>query len=132
MGRLLILLLDTHALLWWWIKDTRLSMRAQKAIADENNTVLVSAASAWEIATKYRIGKLPDAKNAVSDFAKLINEDGFSHLAVAYQHALMAGGFDHDHRDPFDRILAAQAIVEGAYLVTCDKLIKQFKPKCYW
>ena len=72
------LLLDTHALLWWWKDDPRLSKRAAAAIADEANTVLVSAASAWEIATKHRIGKLPGADNALREFNELITADGFS------------------------------------------------------
>ena len=126
------LLLDTHALLWWWKDDPRLSKRAAKAIADEANTVLVSAASAWEIATKHRIGKLPGAEHAISEFNQLIVADGFAHLAVSFQHAIKAGGFAIEHRDPFDRMLAAQAIIEGATLVTNDAAMKQFRAKCFW
>lgn len=126
------LLLDTHALLWWWKDDPRLSKRAVAAIADEANSVLVSAASAWEIATKHRIGKLPGAENAVGKFNELIVADGFSQLAVSYQHALKAGGFDTKHRDPFDRMLAAQSIIEGATLVSDDAAMKLFRVKCFW
>ena len=126
------LLLDTHALLWWWKDDPRLSKRAATAITDEANTVLVSAASAWEIATKHRIGKLPGAERAVRKFNELISADGFSHLAISFQHALKAGGFDIGHRDPFDRMLAAQAIIEGATLVTDDATLKLFRVKCFW
>ena len=126
------LLLDTHALLWWWKDDPRLSKRAATAITDEANTVLVSAASAWEIATKHRIGKLPGAESAVRKFNELISADGFSHLAISFQHALKAGGFDIGHRDPFDRMLAAQAIIEGATLVTDDATLKLFRVKCLW
>ena len=126
------LLLDTHALLWWWKDDPRLSKRAATAIADESNTVLVSAASAWEIATKHRIGKLSGAASALREFNELIVADGFSHLAVSYQHALKAGGFDIEHRDPFDRMLAAQSIIEGATLVTDDATMKLFRAKCFW
>ena len=126
------LLLDTHALLWWWKDDPRLSKRAAKAIADEANIVLVSAASAWEIATKHRIGKLPGAESAIRDFNELIVVDGFGHLAVSYQHAIKAGGFDIVHRDPFDRMLAAQSIIEGAALVTDDAAMKLFCVKCFW
>ena len=126
------LLLDTHTLLWWWKDDPRLSKRAAKAIADEANIVLVSAASAWEIATKHRIGKLPGAETAVRDFNELIVIDGFGHLAVSYQHAIKAGGFDIEHRDPFDRMLAAQSIIEGATLVTDDAAMKLFRAKCFW
>jgi PIN domain nuclease of toxin-antitoxin system len=126
------LLLDTHTLLWWWRDDKRLSKRAAAAIADEANTVLVSAASAWEIATKHRIGKLPGAEVAVRQFNELIAADGFVHLATNSQHALKAGGFSGDHRDPFDRMLAAQAIIEGAALVTDDAAMKPFRAKCLW
>ena len=126
------LLLDTHALLWWWKDDKRLSKRAANAIADEDNTVLVSAASAWEIATKHRIGKLPGAESAVREFNDLIIADGFNHLAISYDHSLMAGGFDIKHRDPFDRMLAAQTIIEGATLVTRDATMKLFRVKCFW
>ena len=126
------LLLDTHALLWWWKDDPRLSKRAAAAIADESNTVLVSAASAWEIAIKHRIGKLSGAASALREFNELIVADGFIHLAVSYQHALKAGGFDIEHRDPFDRMLAAQSIIEGATLVTDDVKMKLFRAKCFW
>jgi PIN domain nuclease of toxin-antitoxin system len=126
------LLLDTHALLWWWADDKRLSKRAAAAIADEANTVFVSAASAWEIATKHRIGKLPGAEQAVSEFNELIIADGFTHLPITYQHSLKAGGFQYDHRDPFDRMLAAQSIIEGATLVTDDRAMRSFKVKCFW
>ena len=132
MGRALKLLLDTHALLWWWKDDPRLSIRAATAITDQATTVLVSAVSAWEIATKHRLGKLPGAERAVRQFSELIIADGFSHLAVAYQHALKAGGFDIEHRDPFDRMLAAQAIIESATLVTDDASMKLFRVKCFW
>ena len=126
------LLLDTHALLWWWKDDPRLSQRAADAISDEANTVLVSAASAWEIATKHRIGKLPGVETALREFNELIVADGFSHLAVAHNHAIKAGGFDVEHRDPFDRMLAAQAIIEGAVLVTDDAAMRLFRVESFW
>ena len=132
MGSALKLLLDTHTLLWWWKDDPRLSKRAAKAIADEANVVFVSAASAWEIATKHRIGKLPGAERVVREFNELIVIDGFSHLAVSYQHAIMAGGFGVAHRDPFDRMLAAQSIIEGAALITDDTAMKLFRARCLW
>lgn len=126
------LLLDTHALLWWWGADARLSKRATKAMADEANSVLVSAASAWEIATKFRIGKLPGAQTAIDQFEMLLVADGFEHLAINARHALRAGSFDVNHRDPFDRMLAAQALAEGATLVTDDAVMKLFRVKCLW
>jgi PIN domain nuclease of toxin-antitoxin system len=132
MGVTLKLLLDTHTLLWWWGADTRLSKRAIKAIADESNTVLVSAASAWEIAIKFRLGKLPGAERAIGEFNALLMVDRFEHLTMTAQHALKAGGFEADHRDPFDCMLAAQALIESATLVTDDASMKLFRAKCLW
>ncbi len=126
------LLLDTHTLLWWWGADARLSKRVARAIADEANTVMVSAASAWEIATKFRIGKLPGAQTAIAQFDALLLADGFEQLGITAQHALRAGGFEVNHRDPFDRMLAAQALIEGATLVTDDAAMKLFRAKCLW
>ena len=126
------LLLDTHALLWWWGGDSRLSARASQAIADESNSILVSAASAWELSTKHRIGKLPEADAALSRFNELIVADGFTHLPMGYLHALRAGGFEQDHKDPFDRMLAAQAEIENATLISLDAAFKQFKIKLLW
>lgn len=126
------LLLDTHALLWWWKSDSRLSKRAAEAMTDENNEILVSAASAWEIATKHRLGKLPGVERAIREFHDLVVADGFSHLAVSYRHALLAGGITAVHRDPFDRMLAAQSEIEEALLVTDDAAMSGLGVKTYW
>ena len=126
------LLLDTHALLWWWTNDARLSVRARAAIADDSNDIWVSAASAWEIATKHRLGKLQEAADAVSRFNELVAADGFNHLAVSFLHAIRAGAHQHEHRDPFDRMLVAQAELEGATLVSCDPVIAQMGVGLLW
>ena len=126
------LLLDTYTLLWWWKNDPRLSKKAFNAIKNDSNVILISAASAWEIATKHRIGKLPGVEHAVANFNELIAADAFTHLAITHQHALTAGMFDAAHRDPFDRMLAAQAIIEGAAFVTDDPAIKLFRAKTLW
>ena len=126
------LLLDTHALLWWWIDDARLSATARAAIADEANDIWVSAASAWEIATKHRLGKLQESADAVSRFNELVAADGFNHLAMSYLHALRAGSYTHEHRDPFDRMLAAQAELDGATLVSCDPVFAQMAVRVLW
>ncbi|MBS0555032.1 MAG: type II toxin-antitoxin system VapC family toxin, partial [Proteobacteria bacterium] len=112
------LLLDTHALLWWWLDDPQLSANARHAIAAPGNTVLVSAATAWELATKHRLGKLGEAGEAVGRFDELVSADGFQHLPINYHHCLKAGGYAIEHRDPFDRMLAAQTELEGLALVT--------------
>ena len=125
-------LLDTHALLWWWTDDPLLSATARACIQDEANTILISAASAWEIATKHRLGKLPLAAEAISRFNELLELDAFQHLPVSYLHALRAGGLAVDHRDPFDRMLAAQSELEGVPLITCDAGFKAFRVQTVW
>ncbi len=126
------LLLDTHALLWWWTNDYRLSAKASNAIADESNVVLVSSASAWEIATKYRIGKLPEANNALGQFNELVTSDGFTHLPMNHQHALRAGAYANEHRDPFDRMLVAQSEIENATLVSLDPAMTLLGARLLW
>lgn len=125
-------LLDTHALLWWWTDDTQLSERARSLIYDEANIILVSAASAWEMATKHRLGKLAVAREAMARYNELIELDGFTHLPVTYLHALRAGGYAADHRDPFDRMLAAQSSLEAATLISCDGAFATFGTQVVW
>ena len=126
------LLLDTHALLWWWTNDAQLSAKAKRAIANDANTILVSAASAWEIATKTRLGKLDIGPLALTRFAELVQADGFEHLPMTWQHCVHAGGLSLDHRDPFDRMLAAQSVIEDATLVTKDAAFGLFGTQVFW
>jgi PIN domain nuclease of toxin-antitoxin system len=126
------LLLDTHALLWWFTADPQLSARAAAAIADEANAVHVSAATAWEIATKQRLGKLDEVPHAAERFAELVAADGFLHLPVSYLHGLRAGGYVLAHRDPFDRMLAAQSELESMLLVTRDPAFAAFPVATLW
>jgi PIN domain nuclease of toxin-antitoxin system len=126
------LLLDTHTLLWWWTDDPQLPDSARALIADEGNEVLVSAASAWEIATKHRLGKLPEAGDAIPRFNELVAADGFLHLPVNYLHSLRASAYAIDHRDPFDRVLAAQSDLESASLVTRDPAFAAFATRVVW
>lgn len=126
------LLLDTHALLWWQTDDERLSDPARTLITDETNEIFVSAASAWEIATKQRLGKLDDVPKAASDFAEIVAADGFLHLPITHVHSLRAGGYDVDHRDPFDRMLAAQGELEGLVLITRDPAFAMFGNETVW
>jgi PIN domain nuclease of toxin-antitoxin system len=126
------LLLDTHALLWWWTDDARLSAAVRLAIGDEANEVFVSAASAWEVATKHRLGKLTDVPQAAQRFVELMDADGFIPLAIEHRHALRAGAYAYDHRDPFDRMLSAQSEVENLTLVTCDPALAIFPCKRLW
>ena len=126
------LLLDTHALLWWQTGDDRLSARARAAIADEANEILVSAASAWEIATKARLGKLASVPQAAARFAELVRADGFLALPITQAHALRADGYAPPHRDPFDRMLAAQSELESVPLVTNDPAFEAFGTRTFW
>lgn len=125
-------LLDTHALLWWFTDDPRLSRLARDTIANETNTILVSAASAWEIATKHRLGKLNDAADAVLRFDELVAADGFEHLPMTHIHSLRAGAYLINHRDPFDRMLAAQSELESLPLLTCDPALALFGVTTLW
>jgi PIN domain nuclease of toxin-antitoxin system len=112
------LLLDTHAFIWWVAGNPSLSQIARAAIDDPHNDVLVSAASAWEIATKHRIGKLPSAGPLAADVEAAIAGQGFVELPITTRHAQLAGSLPGPHRDPFDRMLIAQAILEGAVLLS--------------
>lgn len=120
------LLLDTHTLLWALAEPARLSARAADLIKAPNNVVIVSAASAWEIATKHRLGRLPGAGPIVAGFAAHLATLRAEELPVRSIHALRAGALAVEHRDPFDRMLAAQALVEGVPLVTDDPAFTAF------
>jgi PIN domain nuclease of toxin-antitoxin system len=126
------LLLDTHAFLWWLAGDRKLSRRAQAAIADPEEEVLVSAVSAWEITTKYRIGKLPGASAIVNDIPGAIASQSFTPLAVTVVHAQRAGLLIGDHRDPFDRMLIAQARSNDLILVSNEKVFDAFGVTRLW
>lgn len=125
-------LLDTHALLWWLFDDQRLSRRARAVIREPHHRLLASSASAWEIATKHRLGKLTSAGPLVSDFGSFMSRAGFSELTVTWAHAVRAGAWDVAHRDPFDRMLAAQASLDGLTLITADPAFEDFGIPTTW
>ena len=116
------LLLDTHALLWALAQPRRLSARARAAIASADSEVFVSAASAWEIAIKRAIGKL----TAPADLEAILDQTGIERLPITVSHALAAGALPLIHSDPFDRMLVAQARIEGLTLVTRDPHIAAY------
>jgi PIN domain nuclease of toxin-antitoxin system len=116
------LLLDTHVLLWALGDPDELEPAARAAIVGPENDVLVSAASAWEIAIKKELGKL----DAPDDLAAQIAEARFEPLAVTIEHALEAGALPRHHADPFDRMLAAQAALEGLTVVTRDQRLSRY------
>ncbi|MCY3707109.1 MAG: type II toxin-antitoxin system VapC family toxin [Gammaproteobacteria bacterium] len=125
-------LLDTHAFLWWIADSGRLSVAARQVIADEANDIAVSAASAWEIATKYRIGKLPGAEPVALDVARAISAQGFGHLPISVGDAERAGRLPGPHRDPFDRMLAAQALARDLAVVSADAALDAYGIRRIW
>jgi len=126
------LLLDTHALLWWLDGDRRMSKRARTLVGRDANDVFVSAASAWEISTKSRLGRLPGAADVAADIPGAVANQGFLPLAITLQHAQRAGQLTTPHRDPFDRMLAAQALIEGLPIVSNDEALDVFELTRLW
>jgi len=111
-------LIDTHVLLWWVFNDPKLCIVSRDILTNPAHKIYVSSASAWEIATKYRIGKMPEAKQLLNDYETLLKQMGFNELVVTTAHALRAGQLPIDHRDPFDRMLMAQAELESIPIIT--------------
>ncbi|MBI2569092.1 MAG: type II toxin-antitoxin system VapC family toxin [Candidatus Schekmanbacteria bacterium] len=126
------MLLDTHAFLWWLDGDERLAHHARELIVDPHTTVLVSAASAWEISTKVRIGKLPGAAEVAGMLGWCISSQGFTELPISVEHAQRAGALPWPHRDPFDRMLIAQAQGENVAIVTNDPVFAGYGVACEW
>ena len=126
------LLLDTHALIWWLNDDRRLLPDARAAISDESNEILVSAVSAWEITTKHRLGKLSVADRFVADIGGALAVEGFQELPLSLADAARAGGLPSDHRDPFDRMLIAQALSNDLTLVSTEQLFERYGVRRLW
>ena len=125
-------LLDTHAFLWWSEDSPRLPLPARQAIRDENNDVLISAATAWEITTKHRLGKLPSADPIASDIPGAIAAQGFQELPITVAEAARAGALPGPHRDPFDRMLIAQALSRDLLLISTDAAFDQYHVRRLW
>ena len=134
MGRNLALraLLDTHAFVWWIADSRRLSEAAHRAIANDANDVLVSAASAWEITTKHRLGRFPEAEVIASDVPGTIADQDFEELAITVDDAARAGALPGPHRDPFDRMLIAQAQARNLVLISGDSLFDRYGVSRLW
>ncbi|WP_339385018.1 type II toxin-antitoxin system VapC family toxin [Iningainema tapete] len=113
-------LIDTHIFLWWLFDDPKLHTDCRDIIRNPAYRIFVSSASAWEIATKYRIGKLPEAKQLVEQYSQILHEAKFNELAITTAHALRAGSLPIAHRDPFDRMIMAQAELENLPVITYD------------
>jgi PIN domain nuclease of toxin-antitoxin system len=126
------ILLDSHVVIWFLTDDRRCSATARNAIENEPGSVLVSAASAWEIATKARSGRWPEAVAVLADFRQVLADNDLGTLDVSLEHGLLAGMLPGRHRDPFDRMLAAQARIEGVALVTADPIFEAFDIQTVW
>lgn len=125
-------LLDTHTLVWWLLDDVRLSHKARAAIADADNEIFASAVSAFEVTTKHRLGKWPEAQPICADFIKLITNERFGLLSIQTPHALQAGRLAGEHKDPFDRLLAAQSILDDLVIVSADSAFNIFGVQRLW
>ena len=126
------LLLDTHALLWWYSDDPVLPKSCRKLIGQPDNSIFVSAASAWEIATKFRLGRLASASELVQDFGGYLNREKFLNLPVSYEHGIRAGMLPGPHQDPFDRMLIAQAEIEKLFIVSSEKIFDHYGVRRVW
>lgn len=125
-------LLDTHALIWWWNDNPLLPKPVRHRLIVAEEPIFVSAASAWEVATKVRLGKWLDAEEACEKFEQLCARNGFGRLPVSVQHGLLAGSLPGEHRDPFDRMIAAQAIHDDLTVITRDPALAALGCRTFW
>jgi PIN domain nuclease of toxin-antitoxin system len=126
------LLLDTHALLWWFSDDPALPASCKKLIAQSDSSIFVSAVSAWEISTKFRLGRLPSASDLVQDFGGYLDREKFLSLPVSYDHGVRAGMLPGPHQDPFDRMLIAQAEIEKMFIVSNEETFDRYGVRRIW
>jgi PIN domain nuclease of toxin-antitoxin system len=126
------LLLDTHAYAWWVADDRRLPERTREVLVAAEAELLVSAVVPWELATKFRIGKWPGADLILADLAAALVEDRLTPLPITLDHARRAGLLASIHKDPFDRVLAAQAEIEGVPIVTADPAFRAMDVETLW
>ena len=125
-------LVDTHALLWWLTDDPALSPIARRVIAASSNSVFVSAASAWEISTKFRLGKLPGAEDLLADFSGYLARERFEPLPISFEHAIEAGLLPGPHKDPFDRVLAVQSRIQNLPIISNDAVFDSYAVRRLW
>ena len=132
MGASLKLLLDTHAVLWWFSTSPQMSEAAISAIDDEENEIFVSAVSSFEIATKFTLGKLPEGGRLSTNFDEMTLGQGFEPLQITTRDGARAGRLPFFHKDPFDRLLAAQAMGHNITLVSKDKIFDDYGVSRLW
>lgn len=125
-------LLDTHVFVWCLTAPERLSQAAREVIDDPHTTLWLSSATAWELATKYRLGKLPQAAVLIEEFERHAHDLEAELLVMDHRHAIKAGLCGVKHKDPFDRMLAAQAQCEDLTLISRDETFKQFDIRLLW
>ena len=126
------MLLDSHALLWWILDHPSLSPQAREAISGTENEVLISAASAWEIAIKFQAGRLPEAGDLVSNFRSEIEHEGFQFLPISAEHGIRAGLLPSLHKDPFDRMLVAQSQAEDLPIFSNETIFDAYGVRRLW
>lgn len=125
-------LLDTHTLAWWLMDSPKLPINVRRLLEDADNVVFVSTISAYEMSLKHHRGRWPEVGPLVGAFEEVVAAEGFDLLPLSARHAIRAGSYGREHRDPFDRMLAAQAIVEDFLLVTDDKGMEVLGAKTLW
>jgi PIN domain nuclease of toxin-antitoxin system len=125
-------LLDSHTLLWWILDHPALTPAARDAISKLDNTVLVSAASAWELAIKFRAGRLPEAADLVTNFPSEIEHEGFELLPISAEHGIRAGLLPGLHKDPFDRMLIAQSQAEDVPIISNESVFDTYGVRRLW
>ena len=126
------LLLDTHAFLWWTTEDPRVTPVFAEAVADPSNEVFVSAVTVWELTIKWQLGRLQLTEPPEASIPKGIAASLFVPLPVTHRHALRLGALPDIHRDPFDRMLIAQAMAEACVLVTADETLASYPVDVLW
>ncbi len=127
-----MILLDSHVFYWWTTDNPQLSRGARAAIEDASSEVGISAVVAWEIASKVRSGKWPEARILSERFFETVQRYHFTLLPITAEHAHLAGSMAGRHRDPFDRMLAAQSQIENVPLVTADPVFRAFRTRVLW
>ena len=125
-------LFDSHALVWFLLGDARFPARLRQTLEVPETEFVISAACIWEIATKFRRGRWPEAEVVLADLNVVLASSAYSPLAISIEHARTAGFFAWNHRDPFDRILAAQSQLEEIPLVTTDPVFRTFGVAVMW